>query len=194
MKVVQVDFIISAVSPAQYPTKALPEIALVGRSNVGKSSFINTMLNRKNFARISSKPGKTRTINYYLINEKFHMVDLPGYGYAQVSKTEKEKWGPMMEEYFQTREQLNAVVQLVDLRHPPSKDDRNMYDYFKHFGIPVIVVATKADKIARGSWQKHLKVVRETLQLNSDDSLVLFSSETGQGKEEAWKEIFKKLD
>lgn len=194
MKLTKVDFIISAVSPAQYPKGALPEIALAGRSNVGKSSFINTMLQRKNFARISSKPGKTRTINYYLINDKFHLVDLPGYGYAQVSKTEKEKWARMIEEYFQTREHLRAVVQLVDLRHPPTKDDQGMFEYLKHFQIPLIVVATKADKIPRGSWQKHLKVVRDVLKMDKEDPLVLFSSETGQGKDEAWKELFNKLD
>lgn len=193
MKINKVDFITSAVSPAQYPTGALPEIALAGRSNVGKSSFINKMLQRKNVARISSKPGKTRTINYFLINDKFHFVDLPGYGYAQVSKTEKEKWGRMMEEYFQTREPLKAVVLLVDVRHSPTKDDQAMYEYLKHFQIPVIVIATKADKVPRGSWQKNLKVVRETLKMVPDDELVLFSSETGQGKDDAWKAILNKL-
>lgn len=193
MKVNKVDFVTSAVSPAQYPTGALPEIALAGRSNVGKSSFINKMLQRKSVARISSKPGKTRTINYFLINDKFHFVDLPGYGYAQVSKTEKEKWGRMMEEYFQTREPLKAVVLLVDVRHSPTKDDQAMYDYLKHFQIPVIVIATKADKVPRNSWQKHLKIVRETLKMTPDDGLVLFSSETGQGKDEAWKEIANKI-
>lgn len=193
MKINKVDFITSAVSPAQYPTGSLPEIALAGRSNVGKSSFINKMLQRKNVARISSKPGKTRTINYFLINDKFHFVDLPGYGYAQVSKTEKEKWGRMMEEYFQTREPLKAVVLLVDVRHSPTKDDQAMYEYLKHFQIPVIVIATKADKVPRGSWQKNLKVVRETLKMVPDDELVLFSSETGQGKDDAWKAILNKL-
>jgi GTP-binding protein len=193
MKVNKVDFITSAVSPAQYPTGALPEIALAGRSNVGKSSFINKMLQRKNVARISSKPGKTRTINYFLINEKFYFVDLPGYGYAQVSKTEKEKWGKMMEEYFQTREPLKAVVLLVDVRHTPTKDDQAMYDYLKHYKIPVIVIATKGDKVPRGSWQKNLKIVQETLKMSPGDSLVLFSSETGQGKEDAWKEILNKI-
>ena len=151
------------------------------------------MLQRKNVARISSKPGKTRTINYFLINDKFHFVDLPGYGYAQVSKSEKEKWGQMMEEYFQTREPLKAVVLLVDLRHPPTKDDQAMYNYLKHFQIPVIVIATKGDKVPRGSWQKHLKIARETLRMTPDDALVLFSSETGQGKDDAWKEILNRI-
>lgn len=193
MKINKVELIISAVSKAQYPDGALPEIALAGRSNVGKSSFINTMLQRKNVARISSKPGKTRTINFYLINDQFYFVDLPGYGFARVSKKEKEKWGQMMEEYFQTRETLKVVVLLVDIRHQPTKDDQMMYDYLKHYQIPVIVVATKADKISRGNWQKHLKIVRETLKMAPEDKLLLFSSETGQGKDEAWQELLKRI-
>jgi GTP-binding protein len=193
MKINKVEFVISAVSPAQYPEGALPEIALAGRSNVGKSSFINTMLQRKSVARISSKPGKTRTINYFLVNDKLYFVDLPGYGFARVSKTEKEKWGKMMEEYFQTREPLKVVVLLVDVRHEPTKDDQAMYEYLKHYQIPVIVIATKADKISRGSWQKQLKLVRQTLKMAPDDTLILFSSETGQGREETWKELLKRI-
>jgi GTP-binding protein len=191
MKVTQAEFVISAVSPKQYPPGNIPEIALAGRSNVGKSSFINKMMNRKNLARTSSKPGKTQTLNYYLINNEIFFVDLPGYGYAKVSKTEKAKWGPMMEEYLQQREPLKAVIQVVDLRHPPTRDDQGMYDYLKHYNIPVIVVATKADKIPRGKWQKHLKEVRTTLDLAKEDSLLIFSAETGMGREEAWKEIWK---
>jgi GTP-binding protein len=186
MKVTSSDIVISAVSPAQYPETALPEFALAGRSNVGKSSFINKMLNRKGLARISSKPGKTQTLNFYLINEILHFVDVPGYGYAKVSKTEREAWGKMIETYFTRREQLRAAVLIVDLRHPPTVDDRMMYGFLKHYEIPCIVVATKADKIPKGKWQKHLKVTKETLELEKGDHLILFSSETGEGKDQAW--------
>ena len=189
MKVTKSEIVISAVKPAQYPEGDLPEIALAGRSNVGKSSFINRMINRKSLARISSKPGKTQTLNFYIINDVMYFVDVPGYGYAKVSKSEKEKWGKMIETYFTGREQLKAVVLIVDLRHPPTNDDVMMYDFLKHYEIPVIVIATKADKIPKGKWQKHLKVVKETLDIEKGDIVVLFSSETGLGKEEAWKAI-----
>ncbi|WP_413308427.1 ribosome biogenesis GTP-binding protein YihA/YsxC [Bacillus sp. 1P10SD] len=186
MKVVSSDIVISAVKPEQYPETDLPEFALAGRSNVGKSSFINKMLNRKGLARISSKPGKTQTLNFFLINEILHFVDVPGYGYAKVSKTERAAWGKMIETYFTTREQLRAVVLIVDLRHPPTADDVMMYDFLKHYEIPCIVIATKADKIPKGKWQKHLKVTRETLDLDKNDHMVVFSSETGEGKDKAW--------
>jgi GTP-binding protein len=186
MKVVSSDIVISAVRPAQYPETDLPEFALAGRSNVGKSSFINKMLNRKGLARISSKPGKTQTLNFYLINEILHFVDVPGYGYAKVSKSERAAWGKMIETYITSREQLRAVVLIVDLRHPPTQDDVMMYDFLKHYEIPCIVIATKADKIPRGKWQKYLKVTKETLDLDENDQIVLFSSETGEGKDKAW--------
>lgn len=186
MKVISSDIIISAVKPDQYPDSTLPEFALAGRSNVGKSSFINKMLNRKGLARISSKPGKTQTLNFYLINDILHFVDVPGYGYAKVSKKEREAWGRMIETYFTTREQLKAVVLIVDLRHPPTEDDQMMYGFLKHYEIPCVIIATKADKIPRGKWQKHLKVTRETLGLDQNDHIVLFSSETGEGKDQAW--------
>ncbi|MGG3560447.1 ribosome biogenesis GTP-binding protein YihA/YsxC [Neobacillus rhizosphaerae] len=186
MKVVSSDIVISAVKPEQYPETELPEFALAGRSNVGKSSFINKMLNRKGLARISSKPGKTQTLNFFLINEILHFVDVPGYGYAKVSKTERAAWGKMIETYFTTREQLRAVVLIVDLRHPPTADDVMMYDFLKHYEIPCIVIATKADKIPKGKWQKHLKVTRETLDLDKNDHMIVFSSETGEGKDKAW--------
>jgi len=189
MKVTSADIVISAVRPAQYPETNIPEIALAGRSNVGKSSFINKMLNRKALARTSSKPGKTQTLNFFLINEQLFYVDVPGYGYAKVSKKEREAWGKMIETYITSREQLRSVVLLVDLRHAPSKDDVMMYDFLKHYGIPVIIVATKADKIPKGKWDKHAKLVRETLQIEEGDELILFSSETGMGKEKAWSAI-----
>lgn len=186
MKVTSSEIIISAVKPEQYPESALPEFALAGRSNVGKSSFINKMLNRKGLARISSKPGKTQTLNFYLINEVLHFVDVPGYGYAKVSKSERAAWGKMIETYFTTREQLKAVVLIVDLRHPPTEDDVMMYDFLKHYEIPCVVIATKADKIPKGKWQKHAKVVREKLDFDANDHIVVFSSETGEGKDKAW--------
>ena len=186
MKVNQAEIVISAVKPSQYPEGNLPEFALAGRSNVGKSSFINRMLGRKALARISSKPGKTQTLNFYLINEILHFVDVPGYGYAKVSKKEREAWGKMLETYFTSREQLKAVVLITDLRHPPTADDILMYDFLKHYGIPCVVIATKADKISKSQWQKHLKVTKETLGLSAEDYLILFSSETGEGKDKVW--------
>lgn len=186
MKVTSSEIVISAVKPDQYPDTTIPEFALAGRSNVGKSSFINKMLNRRGLARISSKPGKMQTLNFYIINEILHFVDVPGYGYAKVSKSERAAWGKMIETYFTRREQLKAVVLIVDLRHPPTKDDCMMYDFLKHHDIPCIIIATKADKIPKGKWQKHLKVTKETLDLDPNDQIVLFSSETGLGKDEAW--------
>ncbi|MEK6189932.1 MAG: ribosome biogenesis GTP-binding protein YihA/YsxC [Carnobacterium alterfunditum] len=189
MKVNKADIVISAVSPAQYPNTGLPEIALAGRSNVGKSSFINTLINRKGLARTSGKPGKTQTLNYYIIEDSFYFVDVPGYGYAKVSKTERAKWGQMLETYFTQREPLKAALSIVDLRHPPTEDDVQMYEFLKYHSIPVIVVATKADKIPRGKWNKHIKIVKDKLNLREEDDFVLFSSETGEGKEQAWSLI-----
>lgn len=165
MDVNNVELIISAVRPEQYPETDLPEYALAGRSNVGKSSFINTMIRRKSMARISQKPGKTQTLNFYKIEEALFFVDVPGYGFAKVSKTEREKWGVMIETYITSREQLRGVIQIVDLRHKPTEDDRMMYEFLKYYDIPVIVVATKADKIPRSKWQKMLKLSEKHLIL-----------------------------
>lgn len=189
MDVNNVELIISAVRPEQYPETDLPEYALAGRSNVGKSFFINTMIRRKSMARISQKPGKTQTLNFYKIEEALFFVDVPGYGFAKVSKTEREKWGVMIETYITSREQLRGVIQIVDLRHKPTEDDRMMYEFLKYYDIPVIVIATKADKIPRSKWQKNAKIVRETLDFDPDDKFVLFSSETKMGKDEAWQFI-----
>lgn len=189
MKVNKADIVISAVSPEQYPSTGLPEIALAGRSNVGKSSFINTMINRKGLARTSGKPGKTQTLNYYIIEDTFYFVDVPGYGYAKVSKTERAKWGQMLETYFTQREPLKAALSVVDLRHPPTADDIQMYEFLKYHSIPVIVIATKADKIPRGKWNKHIKITKDALNLREEDDFVLFSSETGEGKDKAWSLI-----
>lgn len=189
MKVNRSEFVISAVGPSQYPEDALPEIALAGRSNVGKSSLINRMINRKNLARTSSQPGKTQTLNYYRINDDLFFVDLPGYGYAKVSQEQRKKWGQFIEQYLMNREPLKLLLLLVDSRHEPSKDDVLMYDWVRHIGIPMAVVATKADKLPRSQWQKHVKVVKETLGMPKDDPFFLFSSETGMGKDELWSHI-----
>ena len=191
MKVSHAEMVISAVKPEQYPEDGLPEFALAGRSNVGKSSFINKMINRKSLARTSSKPGKTQTLNFYKIENQLFFVDVPGYGYAKVSKKEREAWGKMIEKYITGRSVLQAVILIVDLRHPPTADDQMMYDFLKHYNIPAIVVATKADKIPKGKWDKHKKVVRETLEMEKGDPIILFSAETGVGVEETWTEIQK---
>ncbi|OFI46920.1 ribosome biogenesis GTP-binding protein YihA/YsxC [Floricoccus penangensis] len=183
------EIVISAASSKQYPETDMPEIALAGRSNVGKSSFINTLLNRKNLARTSGKPGKTQLLNFYNIDDTIHFVDVPGYGYAKVSKSERAKWGKMIEEYLTTRSNLRAVVSLVDMRHEPSVDDVQMYEFLKYYGIPVILVATKADKIPRGKWNKHESMIKKALQFDSTDDFIIFSSVDKTGYDQAWKAI-----
>lgn len=173
-----------AVKPSQYPAADKPEIAFAGRSNVGKSSLLNLLTGRKSLARVSGSPGKTRTINFYLINDEFRIVDLPGYGYARVSKSESRSWGEMMESYLEKRPNLVKVIQLVDIRHKPSAQDVQMYDYLKYYGLDGVVVATKADKISNNEKQKNLKVIRETLGMSKDDIIVPVSAlkRTGQDK------------
>jgi len=189
MKITSAEFIISAVRPNQYPEDALPEIALAGRSNVGKSSLINRMINRKNLARTSSQPGKTQTLNYYRINNRLYFVDLPGYGYAKVSKSMRAEWGKFIEAYLSQREELKLLIQLIDLRHPPTADDIAMYEWVKHIGLKVCVVTTKADKVPKGKWQKHVKIIKEDIGFDPSDRLIVFSSETGMGREELWEII-----
>lgn len=186
MKVTYAELETVAVKPEQYPNTTIPEFALAGRSNVGKSSFINKMLNRKKLARTSQRPGKTQTLNFYSINHLVYFVDVPGYGFAKVPKAEKDAWGKMIETYIQSREQLKAVIQIIDIRHEPSNDDKLMYSWLKHFEIPVIVIATKCDKIPKGKWQKHTKLIKDSLEMAKEDRIIVFSSETGQGKEEVW--------
>lgn len=189
MKITKSEFVISAVKPAQYPEDALPEIALAGRSNVGKSSLINCLIQRKNLARTSSKPGKTQTINFYRLNDQFYFADVPGYGFARVSKSIRQAWGRMIERYMTSRENLRAVIQVVDIRHPPSKDDEQMFAFLQYHQLPTIVVATKADKISRNQQGKHLRVIRERLDLSPDVPLVLFSAVSRLGKEELWDQL-----
>ncbi|MFO3688972.1 ribosome biogenesis GTP-binding protein YihA/YsxC [Staphylococcus felis] len=171
-----VDILISAVKPEQYPELDLPEVALSGRSNVGKSTFINTMIGRKNMARTSQQPGKTQTLNFYNIDNQLIFVDVPGYGYAKVSKKQREAFGKMIETYITTRQALKLVIQLVDLRHPPTEDDILMYDFLKHYDIPTLIIATKEDKVPKGKIQKHIKIIKETLELEPGDSIISYSS------------------
>lgn len=185
----QIDMEISAVDAKQYPTKQLPEIALSGRSNVGKSSLINTLLSRKSIARTSSQPGKTQTLNFYNIAAQLYFVDVPGYGYAKVSKQQRAKFGEIIEAYLQNRAELKGVVLLVDARHAPTEDDFNMYNYLKYYEIPTLVVATKVDKIKKSQRNKQTKVITQKLQLEAEDPLVFFSSETKEGHDAVWQWI-----
>ena len=173
-----------AVKASQYPQDDTLEIAFAGRSNVGKSSLLNLLTNRKSLARVSGSPGKTRTINFYRVNKQFRIVDLHGYGYAKVSKSMSKDWGPMMEEYFQKRDGLKKVIQLVDIRHAPSAQDVQMYEYLRHYGFDGIVVATKADKVSRNEMQKCISVIRKTLQLKPEDLVIPVSAlkRTGHDK------------
>ena len=168
----------------QYPPDDMKEIAFAGRSNVGKSSLLNLLTGRKKLAKVSGSPGKTRTINFYLINNEFRIVDLPGYGYAKVAKSMSEDWGRMMDEYFQHRDGLVKVVQLVDIRHDPSKQDVQMYEYLKHFGLDGLGVATKSDKISRNEMQKNLARIRKVLGMNKDDILIPVSALKKTGHEQ----------
>lgn len=182
-----VEMVMSAVSASQYPTDGKPEIALVGRSNVGKSSLTNTLIQRKNFARTSSQPGKTQTLNFYDVEDKLYFVDVPGYGYAKVSKAQREAFGVMIEEYITSRKQLRGVISLVDARHEPSEDDISMYEWLHYYNIPILVVATKSDKISRGKFNKAESVIKKALGFDNEDSdFQFFSSETKYGKDEVW--------
>ena len=184
-------FEISAVGPKQYPTNSLPEIVLAGKSNVGKSSFINTMINRKSLARTSSEPGKTRQINFYNIDSKFYFVDLPGFGYSKMSHTEQEKVGKFIEEYLFTRKNIYLIILLIDIRHQPSENDMMMFNYIRSIGIPHIVLANKADKIAPTKVQGYVEDLKNSLQANENDLVLPFSSEKKIYTEEIWKEIEK---
>ena len=179
-----VEFLISAASPKDFPGKRLPEIAFAGKSNVGKSSVINRLLNRKNFARVGATPGKTTQVNYFLIDNRVYLTDLPGYGYAKVSKEERDRWGRLMESYFQEPGLISLGVLIVDARHKPSADDVTMCDWFKEAGCPMLVVANKVDKLKKREVEPNLEVIRQTLELPPDTPLVPFSAEKGDGKTE----------
>lgn len=187
MKILDVKLTISAVRKSQFPTDDKNEFLLVGRSNVGKSSFINTMINRKNFARTSAKPGKTQTLNFYLVNDYFYLVDAPGYGFASVNKKLKNKFGLIMEDYLEGRENLKMVFMLVDFRHKPTEDDVMMYKYLKHYNIPVSIICTKLDKVSKNSVLKNKAIIKNTLGM--EDEPILFSSITKEGKQEVSDKI-----
>lgn len=189
MKINSVDLTISAVRRSQYPTDNKPEFLLVGRSNVGKSSFINSLINRKNFARTSSNPGKTQTINFYLINDDFYLVDAPGYGFANLSKSKKKKFGLMMEDYLTNRENLKQVFMLIDFRHKPSSDDMLMYEYLKHYNIPVTIIATKSDKVGITKHQTQRTMLLQELDLAVGDDFIVFSNVTKAGKQAVHEKI-----
>ncbi len=193
MNVNNVSITISAVSEKQYPTDEKADIAFVGRSNVGKSSLINKLVNRKSMARISSKPGKTATINFYNVEDKLYFVDLPGYGFAQVSKGEKQKWGKMIEEYLSKREQLVNVILLVDSRHKPTGDDIIMFDWIRHIKSNVIIAATKCDKLSKKQRTENIERIKQTFELGENDVIIPFSAETGEGKDELWEVIERNL-
>ena len=184
MKINQSELEAVAVKASQYPPEDLPEIAFAGRSNVGKSSLLNLITGRKSLARVSGSPGKTRTINFYRCNDEFRIVDLPGYGFAKVSRAESEKWGAMIEGYLENRSNLRKVVQLVDIRHRPSAQDVQMYDYLKYYGLDGIVVATKADKLGANERAKALKLIRQTLGMKKEDMLIPVSALKKTGDEE----------
>lgn len=189
MNVNNVSLTISAVSPVQYPDDKKPEIAFVGRSNVGKSSLLNKLVNRKSLARVSAKPGKTATINFYNVEDQFYFVDLPGYGFAKVSKTEKIKWAKMIDEYLGGRKQLHQVILLVDSRHKPTEDDIIMLDWIRHYNQHAVVVATKWDKLKARQKEESLDTIRSVLGLKEGDVLIPFSADTGEGKNELWEVI-----
>lgn len=179
---------------SKLPQNTLMEIAFSGKSNVGKSSLINALMNRKSFARTSAVPGKTQTINYYRINDDLYFVDLPGYGYAKTSFHNREAWGKMIEKYLQTSGQLKAVFLLIDIRHEPSKNDVAMYDWILHNGFHPIIIATKADKITRNQLQKQVSLIKKTLSADKDTVLIPFSSLTKQGRDEIYELIDTLLD
>ena len=174
---------------SKIPDTGLPEVAFAGKSNVGKSSLINGLMNRKALARTSAQPGKTQTINFYKINDELDLVDLPGYGYARVTPAEKEKWGKMIENYLHTSHNLKAVFLLIDIRHDPSANDRQMYEWILHNGYEPIIIATKLDKLKRSQVQKNLKAIREGLQLRKGTTVIPYSAETKQGRDEIWEVI-----
>ena len=193
MQIEKVEEPIIAVRRSQYPEDNKSEFLLVGRSNVGKSSFINTIIERKNFARTSSKPGKTQTLNFYLINDLFYLVDVPGYGYASVSKDTQKKFGLMIEEYLKNRSNLKHVFLLIDYRHKPTEDDVLMFEFLKYYNLDITVVATKYDKISKNNRVKQDKLIKDTLKLCEDDNFITFSTVTKKGRSEVLEIIESKI-
>lgn len=193
-QVKQSEYKLSAAWQSQWPDESLPEICLAGRSNVGKSSFINTMCNRKNLARVSATPGKTRTLNFYEINHELRFVDVPGYGYAKVNENIRIQFGEMMETYIAKRQNLKAMILILDLRHAPTADDVMMYDFVKHYDLPVILVATKEDKVKRSDIKKNEKKIKEKLNFREEDILIKFSSLKKLNVDAVWEAILNKIN
>ena len=194
MKIDNVELTNIAVRQSQYPEDNKKEFLLVGRSNVGKSSFINSIIARKNYARTSSKPGKTQTLNFYLINDLFYLVDVPGYGYAAVNKTTQKKLGLMIEEYIKNRKDLTKVFLLIDYRHKPMEDDIIMYDFLKYYNLDITIIATKYDKVPNNQKQKQDKLIKDAFKLSEEDSFIHFSSLTKKGREEVYNLISESLN
>lgn len=194
MKIDSSNLNVIAVRTSQYPDDNKPEFLLVGRSNVGKSSFINTIIGRKNYAKTSATPGKTQTLNFYICNDSFYLVDVPGYGYAYVDKSTQKKFGLMIEEYLKTRTNLKHVFMLVDARIKPTENDTLMYDYLKYYNIPTSIIATKYDKIKASNRDKNKKLIESTLKLDENDNIIYFSSVTKKGKDEVLDIIFKNME
>lgn len=192
MEIKQAEFVTSAVKKTQYPNTNMPEVAFVGRSNVGKSSLINTLVNRRKLVKVSSTPGKTRLVNFFIINNELHFVDLPGYGYAKVSKQEKQGWAKVIETYLLNRDQLKKVILLLDCRRKPNEDDIMMYEWIKHYGYEAVIVMTKIDKLKKREYAKSEKLIRETMHLK-DETILKFSSLKKLGKEELLQKIFKNI-
>lgn len=188
------EFVLSAVSPKNFIQDGLPQVAFAGRSNVGKSSVINRLLGRKNFARVGAAPGKTVHVNYFNIDGAFYLVDLPGYGYAKVSKAERDRWGRLMEDYFARPDLLTLGVMIVDSRHKPTADDCTMFRWFRDTGCPLIIVANKLDKLKKSEIEPNLQCIRDTLELEAEDRLIPFSAEKGTGREELLSAILARIE
>lgn len=189
MNITKAELLTSAVNHTQYPNDTLPEVALAGRSNVGKSSFINKMINRKGLARTSSQPGKTQTLNFYNIDDRFRFVDVPGYGYARVSKADRARWGRMIESYLTERDNIRVLFLLMDFRHEPTALDIAMKEFAEDAEIPYAIILTKTDKIKRSQYNKHLAMYKKALELPTVDALFMFSAETGEGSDDIWEVI-----
>ena len=194
INVQKAEFILSAASPKDFRRDALPQVAFAGRSNVGKSSVINRLLNRKNFARVGAAPGKTTQINYFKIDNAFYLVDLPGYGYARVSKGERDRWGRLMEGYFADPELMTLGVMIVDARHKPTADDCTMAQWYRGAGCPFLVVANKLDKLKKSEVEGNLQRIRETLELGEEDMVIPFSEEKGTGRDELLRAILSSVE
>ncbi len=191
MKITSVDFIKSAREPSQYPKDSLPEVAFAGRSNVGKSSLINTLVNRKRLARTSTTPGRTQLINFFTVNDRVSFVDLPGYGYARVPRSIKKEWGPMVERYLKERKNLRLVILILDVRRDPSEGDLSLVEWLHFYGIDSLFVLTKRDKISKNQIRIRQRRIKELLGSPADSDIILFSAKTGEGKGAVWKEIEK---